>query len=96
MTHYIIAEITIADREEYARYEAGFMAIFSRYQGKMLAVDEQPESLEGQWPHTRTVLVEFPDREHTMAWYQSADYQALAQHRRNASEGNLVLIKGLE
>ena len=95
MAHYIVAEITITDREEYARYEAGFMAIFSRYQGKMLAVEEQPELLEGQWPHSRTVLVEFPDREQAMAWYQCEHYQALAQHRKRASSGNLVLIKGL-
>jgi uncharacterized protein (DUF1330 family) len=96
MPHYIIAQITIADREEYARYEAGFIAIFSRYQGKLLAVDEQHELLEGQWPHSRTVLVEFPDREQAMDWFQCADYQALAQHRKRASEGNLVLIKGFD
>jgi len=95
MAHYIIAEISIADREEYALYEAGFMAIFSRYQGTMLAVEEQPELLEGEWPHSRTVLVEFPNREQALAWYQSEDYQALASHRKRASNGNLVLIKGL-
>ena len=29
--------------------------------GKLLAVDEVPTVKEGDWPYTRTVLIEFPD-----------------------------------
>ena len=35
MAHYLIAQIEIADREEYAKYEAGFMDIFLTYKGKI-------------------------------------------------------------
>jgi len=94
MTHYLIARIDINDREEYSKYETGFMEIFSQYDGKMLSVDEAPKLIEGEWPVTRTVLVEFPSEESAMAWYQSDAYQALAQHRFASSEGNIVLIKG--
>ena len=47
MSHYIIAQIEIADREEYGKYESGFMDIFIKYQGKLLSVDEEPQLLEG-------------------------------------------------
>ena len=42
MTTYIVATLTIHDRERYSQYEAGFMEIFQRFEGEMLAVDEQP------------------------------------------------------
>lgn len=95
MTHYLIARIDINDREEYSKYQAGFMEIFSRYEGKMLSVDEAPKLIEGEWPVSRTVLIEFPSKESAMAWYESEAYQALAQHRFASSDGNIVLLKGL-
>ena len=45
MTVYIVAQINIHDREAYSVYEAGFAEIFQRYQGRMLAVDEDPHLL---------------------------------------------------
>ena len=96
MAHYIIAEITIVDREEYSKYEQGFMEIFSQYNGKMLAVDENVHLLEGEWPATRTVIVEFPNKEDALDWYSSEPYQQLAKHRFAASEGNLIIVKGLD
>jgi uncharacterized protein (DUF1330 family) len=94
MSHYLIARIDINDREEYSKYEAGFMGIFSQYDGKMLSVDEAPKLIEGEWPISRTVLIEFPSEESAMAWYQSEEYQALAQHRFASSDGNIILLKG--
>lgn len=95
MAVYIVAQITINDRDRYARYEAGFMDIFARHSGRMIAVDEEPELLEGEWPCTRTVIIEFPSRDEAMAWYQSEDYQALAQHRFAASVAHIALVAGL-
>jgi len=91
----MIAQININDRDEYAQYEAGFMEIFSRFKGKMLAVDETPVMLEGSWAYTRTVLIEFPTDKDALAWYESEDYQALATHRFAASKANLVMISGI-
>jgi uncharacterized protein (DUF1330 family) len=71
------------------------MDIFSRCEGKLLAIDESPTVLEGEWPWTRTVLVEFPDEAKLRAWYDSDDYQALAQHRFEASKASLAVIEGL-
>jgi uncharacterized protein (DUF1330 family) len=71
------------------------MEIFSQYDGKMLSVDEAPKLIEGEWPVSRTVLIEFPSKESAMAWYESEAYQALAQHRFSSSDGNIVLLKGL-
>ena len=96
MTHYLIAQINILDRETYTKYEAGFMQVFAKYDGSLLAVDEESKRLEGSWPYTRTVLISFPTAAQALAWYQSDDYQALAQHRFASSTANVCLIKGLE
>jgi uncharacterized protein (DUF1330 family) len=95
MTVYVIALLTIEDRAEYGRYEQGFMEIFGKFKGKLLAVDEAPVTLEGTWPHTRTVLVEFPDQAELERWYRSDAYQKLAQHRFKASTGSIAVIHGL-
>lgn len=96
MSVYAVALITIHDRDGYGTYEQGFMDIFTRYQGKLLSVDEAPTVLEGDWPWTRTVLLEFPDRQALEAWYHSADYQALAQHRLRAADAQIALLQSLD
>jgi uncharacterized protein (DUF1330 family) len=95
MPVYIVAEVTIDDRAEYARYEAGFMEIFQRYRGELLAVDEAPRVIEGEWKHTRTVLLRFPDAAEAERWYGSPEYQAIAQHRWRASRANVALLDGI-
>ena len=96
MAHYVIAQIDIKDREKYAEYEAGFMAVFMSYKGKLLSVDENVSLLEGQWPATRTVLIEFPSKEEALAWYESEEYQSLAKHRFPASTSDIAIISGLD
>ena len=96
MAHYLIAQIDIKDPEKYAKYEAGFMDIFLTYKGKILSVEENELLLEGQWPFTRTVLIEFPSQEDALDWYKSAEYQDLVQHRFAASTANIVIVSGLD
>jgi uncharacterized protein (DUF1330 family) len=95
MPVYVLAELTIEDRAEYGRYEAGFMDVFQRFHGELLVVDENPVVVEGAWPHTRTVLIRFPDAAEAERWYRSAEYQAIAQHRFRASRANAVILHGL-
>jgi len=96
MSVYIIAQINIHDRAGYDTYSAGFLEVFARYSGELLVVSEAPLVVEGEWPYTRTVLIKFPSAEAARDWYESPDYQALAQHRLRASQGNVVIVEGLQ
>ena len=94
MSVYIVAHIKIENREEYARYEAGFLEIFAKYEGELLAVSDEPQVIEGEWPYTRAVILRFPDADEARRWYESPEYQALAKHRWEASEGTIVSLAG--
>ncbi len=94
MTVYLVASIRIHDRERYAQYEAGFIDVFSRFNGKMLAVDDDTNHLEGDHPPDRSVIISFPNEDDALAWYRSDAYQALAQHRFAASDAEITLVRG--
>jgi uncharacterized protein (DUF1330 family) len=96
MPVYIMAQISIHDRAAYDVYSNGFLEIFARYSGELLAVSEDAQVVEGEWPYTRTVLIRFPSADEARRWYESPEYQALAQHRLRGSRGNVVIVEGLQ
>ncbi len=95
MPTLIIANLNIHDREGYRRYEAGFMEIFSRHKGRMVSVSDNATVIEGDYPFTRTVVVEFPDPAAARAWYDDPDYQKLMRYRLAASTGHLIMVDTL-
>ena len=94
MSCYFIARITVHDPVGYGRYLEGTDAALARWGATVLAVDESAIVLEGAWPGTRTVLIEFPDEASASGWYASAEYRAIARHRWSSSEGDAVLVHG--
>jgi len=95
MAVYGVAHITITDRAAYDRYSAAFMEVFARHKGTLLAVDETPEVIEGEWTATRLVMMSFPDAAAFHDWFDSPAYQAIAEHRHAGSTGVVLLAKGL-
>lgn len=94
MSVYILANIAVKDWEEYAKYQAGFLDIFSQYNGEVLAVSDEPQIIEGEWPYTRAVVIRFPDADEARRWYKSPEYQTLAQHRWRASTASIIGLEG--
>ncbi|HME77689.1 MAG TPA: DUF1330 domain-containing protein [Mycobacterium sp.] len=92
---FVIVQILINDRDAYHQYEtAGHQEIFDKFSGKVVGLDEKVEIVEGSWPFTRTVLIEFPSKELARAWYESDEYQAVAGLRHGSTTSNLVLVSG--
>lgn len=94
MSSYFVALLDITDPVVYERYLTGFDAVFRRYRGQVVAVDDAPRVLEGEWPASRTVLIRFPDDEALLEWYESPEYQALARYRQAASAGRIAIVSG--
>jgi uncharacterized protein (DUF1330 family) len=96
MSYYFIAQIRINNEIEYQKYIDKARAVFKRYNGKYLAVDNNPIILEGSWKYTRTALIAFESKNDFDAWYDSDDYQTILKYRLKAAECDTILVKGLE
>jgi uncharacterized protein (DUF1330 family) len=96
MSCYFIAQIRINDEQEYQKYIACAAAVFRKYRGEYLAVDNNPKILEGTWDYTRTVLIRFDNRDDFDAWYNSGEYREILKHRLRSAECDTILIQGLD
>jgi uncharacterized protein (DUF1330 family) len=96
MNYYFIAQIKINDQAEYQNYISGARDVFSKYKGKYLAVDNNPEVLEGKWNYTRTVLIRFESRKDFYDWYHSEEYQEILKYRLKAADCDALLVEGLK
>jgi uncharacterized protein (DUF1330 family) len=93
---FVIVQLVINNRDAYHQYElGGHQEIFDQFSGKPIGVDENVEIIEGSWPFTRTVLIEFPSKELARAWYESDEYQAVVGLRHGSATSNLVIVAGL-
>lgn len=96
MSSYFVAQITIDNPLEYQRYLDRFDAVLERYDGTVLAVDDEVRALEGHWPHKRAVIISFPSHDELTRWYESDEYQQIARLRQAASRATVIAVKGRE
>lgn len=68
--------------------------MFDKYNGRVIAVEDNPRILEGNWPSGRTVVIKFPDDSELRKWYNSNEYQTLAKCRKEASIANIAILTG--
>ena len=95
MTVYAVAQISITHRDAYNRYQARFMEVFGRFNGRVLAADESPKVVEGSWEREKIILLSFPDEGSFQEWMLSPDYQTISADRKAGSNGVVLLVKGL-
>ena len=93
MSVYVIAQISITDRNAYNRYQARFLDVFRQFKGQLLAADESPEIVEGNWMHEKVILMRFPDKDTFEEWAFSPAYQEISKDRKAGSEGVVLLVK---
>ncbi len=95
MTVYAIAQLAIHDRVRYDRYVAAFMPVLIKYGGRLLAADERPVVVEGEWGGDKVIVMAFPDRDTFTTWATSPEYQEISKDRVAATEGVVLLVRGL-
>jgi uncharacterized protein (DUF1330 family) len=96
MPVYAIAQLTITDRVVYNRYQERFMGVMAHYKGRVLAADENPVVVEGDWDRDKVVLLSFPDEAAFREWVESPDYQEIAKDRKAGSTAVVLLVKGIQ
>ena len=96
MTVYAIAQLKFTDRAAYDRYQARFMEVFRRHPGTLLAADERPEVIEGEWDREKVVLMSFPNEAAFRGWAQSPEYQDISKDRLAGADTLVLLVEGLQ
>jgi uncharacterized protein (DUF1330 family) len=91
---YAILTEAIHDPAGMAAYETASTAALLEFGGRVLVVDADVEVVEGTWPGTRTVIVEFASVETARAWYDSPSYRAAQPLRQAAADCNVVIASG--
>jgi uncharacterized protein (DUF1330 family) len=96
LTVYALAQISIHDRDRYDRYVARFSQLLQRFDGRLLAADESPVVLEGQWPHQKVILIAFRDQAELQRWALSPEYQEISKDRVASTTGTVLIVAGLQ
>lgn len=92
---YWIAQVEVTDPERFADYAKLGPGRLADFGGRFLARGGARTVMEGSAPE-RIVIIEFPSREHALAFYQSPDYQAARQHRLGAANCTFLVVDGLD
>lgn len=92
MAYYLILNFDIHDPEVFSEY-ARASAQIERGTMKILAVDRQPNDLEGQ-SKQNLILVAFEDEAAALAWYNSDAYAAVRKLRQQSTTGWLRGVPG--
>jgi uncharacterized protein (DUF1330 family) len=94
MSAYFIANIRINDMRENEKYLKDVDDVFAKFGGEYLALDDNPEVLEGKWGYTRAVLIRFPDKQELKRWYESEEYQRILKYRLGSAECDTIIVQG--
>ena len=95
MPAYLIGNIPFSDTEAARAYRARVPAVIAQYGGKYVVRGGPIEVLEGQdMDGRRIVVLEFPDKAAIHRFYNSPEYQAIIDLRKQGAEGNLVVVEG--
>ncbi len=94
MKAYVIVQETIKDQAVFDDYRKDVMATLAEFGGQFIVRGGNLTVVEGDWPHQRTVIIEFPSRDAAEGWYKSPSYQRVLPLRLKSSVGNLVIVDG--
>jgi uncharacterized protein (DUF1330 family) len=89
------ALLAIHNRARCDRYAAAFMPVLDKHGGRLVAADERPEVIEGEWRGDKMVVLAFPDRGAFTPWPTSPEYRRIAEDRVAAADTVVLLVRGL-
>ena len=92
---YAIAVFSITDRVAYGRYQTQFMDVLNRYKGRLLAADEHPMVVEGDWGREKVVMLSFANEADFREFADSQEYQEISKDRRAGTNGFVILVRGV-
>lgn len=94
MPAYLIARIIVEDPQVYKAYASQTVALAEKMGGRFLVKGGPQTQLEGNSPE-RHVIIEFPDRQRALDWYNSDDYRRILPIALSSSSRDIVIVDGI-
>src|SRR5712691_10711098 len=92
---YVIAIVEVTNAEGYAEYARRVPATIAKYDGRYLVRSGNADVREGEWPGSRTVILEFPSLARAREWYESPEYKPLRPIRQANSTALIAFFEGV-
>lgn len=95
MSYYLVfTKEKTTDQNELDQYFAQAGSTIEGHPANPIVFYGQQENLEGEGPEG-IVIIEFPDRESALGWYNSEDYKRVREHRFRGASYRGSLVKGV-
>jgi uncharacterized protein (DUF1330 family) len=94
MPAYLVARIAVHDNAGFADYRDQVTPVIAAHGGRYVVRGGAVETLEGDAPTGRLVIVEFPSMDAARRFYHSADYAPVLQLRLASAASEVVLVEG--
>jgi uncharacterized protein (DUF1330 family) len=95
MTVYIIADVTVTNPEQMAKYREWSTKAMQEHGAKVLVRGGEFEVLEGPWTPSRLVVLEFASVEAAKTFYASDTYSHARSLRQGAGVMRMVVVQGV-
>ena len=95
MAVYLVSSYNIHNHEMFKQYPPKIVELIARHGGRVLAMEMNPESLQGKAKNMNTIL-EFPIEEAIQNLYNDPEYHSVIRIRdESASDCTMVIVKGV-
>ena len=91
MSALIIIDLSPTNKEKLSIYSPLAAETLVPYGGEFIAKGSI-ETLHGSKPYQTKVIIQFPDQDSAVSWYESAAYQALIPIRDQGMESQFHLV----
>lgn len=91
MSAYVVAHVSVTDRDRFRQYQRAALPTISASGGRVLAASPS-STLEGDDGPNHNVIIEFPSEDAARSWYESGGYQAAVPIRQESSDASQLLL----
>jgi uncharacterized protein (DUF1330 family) len=95
MTAYIIADVTVTNADQMAKYREWSTRAMQEHGAEVLVRGGKVVTLEDGWAPERLVLLKFKDLAAAQAYYDSETYTHARQVREGAGSIRMVAVEGV-
>ena len=95
MKGYMVAQLDVEDAGAFEDYRNKVPAVIARFGGRYLIRGGAVSPLEGHWPFSRLVVIEFDSVEAVRTFYHSPEYQEILPLRLATAKGAVAIVEGV-